>query len=198
MMVVAQTAISKKLTMTTIAQLRTVLQTLFTNDVDRIARETEVIRRPTVSKFNGRTLLQTLVFGWLANPAGSLETLSRTAATFGVHVSPQALDQRFNGRTAEFLRRMLARAVTYSVSGPAVAVPLLERFSEVIAIDSSTITLPDELADVWPGCGGRVVKGSAAALKFGLGIDLKTGTMRGPYLENAPLPSSDRHFEEKR
>lgn len=185
MMVVAQTAISQKLTMTTIAQLAAVLQPLFTTDADRIAREADVIQRPTISKFSGSTLLKTLVFGWLANPDGSLETLSRTAAAFGVQVTPQALDQRFTARTAEFLRRMLAHAVTYSVSGSPVALPMLQRFSEVIALDSSTITLPDDLADIWPGCGGRVVQGSAAALKFGLGIDLKTGALRGPYLENA-------------
>ncbi len=185
MMVVAQTNISKKLTMTTIPQLATALQTLFTVDAERIADETRVIRRPTISKFSGSTLAKTLVFGWLSDPHGSLETLARTAAMFDVPVTPQGLDQRFTQQTADFLRSLLAHAALVSVGGKAVAVPLLQRFSEVLVLDTSTITLPDTMADAWPGCGGRVVKGSAAALKFGLGIDLKAGTMRGPYLENA-------------
>jgi hypothetical protein len=41
------------------------------------------------------TFNQTLVFGFLANPQATLEELTQTAATLGVEISPQALDQRF-------------------------------------------------------------------------------------------------------
>ena len=171
--------------MTTIAHITNVLHTVFSAEADRVARETGFIQRPSISKFSGRTFLETLVFGWFADPHASLGTLAGTASQVGVTIHPQALDQRFTPQAAEFLRRMLAYAVTFSVKGETVPLALLERFSEVLILDSSTITLPDALADVWPGCGGRVVQGSASALKFGLAIDLKTGALRGPFLENA-------------
>jgi hypothetical protein len=63
----------------------------------------------------------------------------------------------------------------------AVPVSLLKRFEAVICEDSSTITLPDELAQLWQGCGGKPTH-TAAALKVHVRWDLKRGQMWGPKL----------------
>jgi Transposase DDE domain len=65
------------------------------------------------------------------------------------------------------------------VSADPTLAPLLARFTGVYVLDSTTITLPDVLAAVWPGCGGRVPQGSAAARKRQLELDLCAGTLRG-------------------
>ena len=86
------------------------------------------------------------------------------------------------------------------VAAEPVAVPLLRRFAGVWLWDSTTITLPDALAAVWPGCGGRVATNTRAALKVQVRWELSSGALELTQLqagrqsdraaadEAAPLP----------
>jgi hypothetical protein len=103
----------------------------------------------------------------------------------GVVISPQGLAQRFHKATATCLEQLLGAAVQTLVQAEAVAIPLVARFSGVYVLDSSLITLPDSLASVWPGCGGRVPQGSAASLKLHVRLDLVHGRLEGPVLTDA-------------
>ncbi len=136
--------------MTTVADLTQALQTLFTTTADRLARRTGFVQR--TSKLTGAAFVQALVFGWLANPQASVEALAQAAAAVGVAISAQGLDQRFTEASAVFLEGMLTAAVQTVIAADPVAIPLLERFSAVVLLDSSTITLPAALALWWPGC----------------------------------------------
>jgi len=76
----------------------------------------------------------------------------------------------------------------------AVEIPLLKQFSAVIVEDSSTVTLPAELAEIWRGCGGSEGT-SEAAVKLFVRWDVLTGGLMGPELTDArtndhqsPLP----------
>jgi hypothetical protein len=62
------------------------------------------------------------------------------------------------------------------VAAKPVAIPILQRFSGVYVLDSTTISLPDCLASVWHGCGGTAT-GSAAALKVQVLWNLTTGSL---------------------
>jgi len=75
-----------------------VLYILFTSRADWLAYSTGFIRRARA--FDGRTFLQTLVFGWLRRPRASLEHL---AGDLGI--SRQALDQRFTPAAVAFCVR---------------------------------------------------------------------------------------------
>jgi hypothetical protein len=44
------------------------------------------------------------------------------------------------------------------------SIPILQRFNGVYIRDSTVITLPKELAEVWPGCGRST--GDTAAIKL--------------------------------
>jgi hypothetical protein len=164
------------------------MQTLLTTDAEQAAQQTGVIQR--VRQFTGPTLAQTLVFGWLANPRATLGDLAATAACCGVTVSPQGLDQRFTPTAAQFLEQLLARAVRHVVEADPVAVPLLRRFAEVDIRDSTVLTLPDALAEHWPGCGGSTSYGGKAALRFQVRLSLCTGRLRG--LTPQPARLSDQ------
>src|SRR4029453_14731109 len=107
---------------------------------------------------------QTLVFGFLGNPQASLEELTQTAATLGVEISPQALDQRFTMAAATCVKQVLDAALTHVITADPVAIPLLARFTAVSVQDSSTIVLPDALAPVWQGCGGTPPENPRAGL----------------------------------
>lgn len=185
--------------MSSIAQVAQAMQTILTNEANTIGAEIGFTKRPDKAKFSPSTLLQTLVFGWMAHPDASLEQLAQSAARIGVEVSPQAIDQRFNQTCASLLQRVLAATLQHVIAADPVALPVLERFSGVRVQDSTTIVLPDALADVYQGCGGNSPN-TAAALKCGVQLDVLTGQLtalelvdgchsdRALDIQTAPLP----------
>lgn len=180
--------------MTTIPQLAQAMQTLLTTDAQDAAQRTGLIRR--VRQFTGPTLAQTLVFGWLAQPQATLSQLAAAGVSCGVAVTPEAVHQRFTPTTAQFLEQLLAHALRHIVQADPVAVPLLRRFPEVELRDSTVLTLPDVLADAWPGCGGSTAYGGGAALKFQVRFGLVTGRLRGLRPQAARIPDQAASDEE--
>jgi len=184
--------------MTSLTQVATAMQVVLTSVAEEAARECGFIRR--VRQWTGATFVQTLVLGWLGNPAATLSALTQVAAKLGVAVSAQGLAKRFGATAAATLERVLSAAITQVVVADPVAVPLLRRFAGVVVLDSSTVALPDGLAEHWAGCGGRVAQGSRAALKVTVRLDLCEGRLDGPVvtagraqdrgseLQHAPLP----------
>ena len=167
--------------MATIPQVARAVQTILGPVAERAARATGLVQR--TSKLTGARFVQTLVFGWLAQPQARLSQLGQTAATLGVTITPQALDARFGQASAECLREVVEEAVRVVLAADPVAVPVLRRFAQVAVQDCTTIALPAALAGVWPGCGGSTATSGAAALKLGVRLDLVTGQLVGPYVE---------------
>lgn len=162
--------------MTTLTELATTLQTLLTTTADQVARATGFVRR--ASPLTGARWVQTVVFGWLADPQASLEALAQTAALVGAPVSAQALDQRWGPAAAACLQQVLGHALRQVVQADPVAIPLLRRFTGVRILDSTTVVLPAALAEVWPGCGGGCqAEATQAAVKFQVEWDLVTGAL---------------------
>jgi hypothetical protein len=148
------------------------MQRIFGPETDRLAKETKAVRR--VREFRGATLAQTFVMGFLQKPNASMENLAQMAGVCGVHVTPQAIEQRFTPALAKFLERLFWTAVRQLVQTNEALVPLLQRFTGVFLLDSTTISLPPALAKLFPGCGG--VKGvGEAAIKFQVIWDLLRG-----------------------
>jgi hypothetical protein len=184
---------------TSLPQIATALQRVLTEVPAELARASGFCQRR--SKLTAAVFVQTLVLGWLGSPAATLSELTQVAAKLGVSVSPQGLTQRFGPAAAALLERVLSAAIEQVVAAEAVAVPLLQRFAGVYVVDSSTVALPDGLAAVWHGCGGRVAQGTQAALKLTVRLDLGTGRLAGPVvtagrtqdrssvLQHAPLPA---------
>lgn len=166
--------------MLSVSEVATALQTVLTTTADDLARSTGWVKRRR--KFSGATLCQTLVLGWLAHPQATLEQLMQMAAACGVTATPQALDQRWGEPAATCLKDVLAAAIGQIMAHDPVAIPLLARFSGVFVQDSSTITLPAALAEIWPGCGDATPTGHTAVVKLGVRLDLCCGTLHGPTL----------------
>jgi hypothetical protein len=170
--------------METIERVAAAMQTVMGGTAEVAARATEAVKRR--GKLGGAHCVQSLVFGWLANPAASLGALSQTAASLGVAISPQGLDQRFTPEAAACLEGVLAATLTEMVSADPVALPLVARFPAVYIQDTTTIALPDALAGEWRGCDGGTTAGAAAgtaaAVKAQVRLDLCQGTLHGPLL----------------
>jgi hypothetical protein len=163
---------------TTLTQLADSMQTLLTTVADELAERCGFVRRRR--RLTGSRFAQALVFAWLEDPHATEARLAHAAAVAGADVTPQALVKRFTPAAAEFLRLLLAEATARVVHAAAPAAPLLDRFTELVVLDSSTVALPDALAGTWRGCGGSTEHGTAAAVKLTVGLDLKSGALRGP------------------
>ena len=167
--------------MSSLPQVAAALQHALTEVPEERARSSGFCQRR--SKLTAAVFVQTLVLGWLGNPRASLSELTQVAAKLGATVSAQALAQRFTAAAAALLQEVLAAAVAQAVAAEPVATAVLARFGGgVWILDSSTVRLPDDLAGVWAGCGGRVARNVAAALKLTVRFDLATGRLVGPVL----------------
>lgn len=171
--------------MTSIASLARPLRRILTDVAEHAARESGCVRR--VRTFSGATLIQTLVLGFLAAPDASLSMLCQQAAARGVSISPQGLEQRFTRPLTDALQQVLDAVVRETVAGEAIPLTLYERFGHIWVLDTTTISLPAALAEVWPGCGGRPGQGEAA-VKVAVAYDLVTGQLGGPCLQAGRVP----------
>ncbi len=160
--------------MSIIARAGAALQALFGPLAEQAAQDSQVIVRRR--KFTPISLAETFVLGFLKKPLASVEELARMAAQTGVDVTPQAVDQRYTPPLVEFFKALFCLATKQIVATDKVLAPLLERFSSVTLLDSSTIALPEELHEQYPGCGGSY-GGGAAALKLQTELELRTGAV---------------------
>ena len=151
-------------------KMQTILQTV----PDEVAPQTGCVKRKR--KLTGSVLAQTLVFGWLEHPEASYQQLTETAATLGIQVRRQALEQRLTPETAEMLKLTLEAAITHmlEVASRPQVLPLLEQFRGVYVQDSTWISLPDELHETWKGH-PKKNHPHKAALKLHLCFDVLTG-----------------------
>ena len=170
-----------------VTDLACTLQSVFTTEADDAARQSELIIRRR--KFSGAIFVQTLTFGWLANPHATLKHLAELAADLGASVSAQALDQRFTPCAARCLYTVLNSALLRLVEACPVAAPLLQRFNGVYVRDSSSITLPACLAEILPGCGHGKPQIPSAGVKLHVGLELLQGSLEKLSLQ--PATTSD-------
>ncbi len=174
--------------MSSVSQVGKQLQWVLEERACVLARETGCVKRQR--KFSGADLVQTLVFGFQQHPHASLEELASTAEIRDVSVTDTAVDKRFTPECARLLHAVLEELTSVVVeAAQEVPIRLLRRFSAVILQESSSITLPDALAELWQGCGGPQ-EHTAAALKLHVRLELKRGRLWGPKLTDGR--ASDR------
>jgi hypothetical protein len=177
--------------MNSIAQIMEAMQTVLTQEADRLGRETGFIQRQV--KWSGRTFVQTLVLGFLSNPEASYSELSQSAATLGLGISNQGLEQRFTETAAVFVRQVLEAMVKQVVLTSCNPFPVLDSFNGVYIRDSSVIALPNELQEIWHGVGGTA--GETAALKLQVNLDFQTGRVHGPVLQEGRAHDQTSPFQ---
>jgi hypothetical protein len=167
--------------MESLPQVAAAMEHVLTEVADAAAAEVGFVRRRRV--LTGALFVQALVLGFLGRPAATLHQLTQALAARGAAISPQGLAQRFGPEAAALLARVLAAAVAAPVRADPAAVALLGRFAGgVWVLDCTTVRLPDALAAVWRGCGGRTGRGAQAALKLQVRLDLAGGALEGPVL----------------
>jgi len=168
--------------MSSISQVAEAMQRVLTRRAKELERESGFVQRST-AQLDGPTFSQTTVFGWLDNPEASYPQLRHVAASLGVSVSSQAVEQRFGAESAGLLRALVQEAVGEVLSSEASAPELLSRFSGVYVQDGTISSLPPELRDEWRGCGGNTPEAGQSSLRVQVRLDLAQGGMQGPWLQ---------------
>jgi hypothetical protein len=113
-------------------------------------------------QLDGPVFAQTCVFTWMHNPAAGYSQLRHTAASLGVNVTNQAIEQRFSSASARLGRALLEEAVGQLISSQTSAPELLRRFNGVYLQDGTVISLPACLAEPWLA---RSKRGQEAAMR---------------------------------
>jgi hypothetical protein len=170
--------------MSSITQVSETMQTILNTRAKQLERQMGFVERST-AQLDGPVFAQTTVLTWMHTPDASYTQLRHTAASLGVHVSNQALEQRFSEASARLLRALLDEAVAEVISSEASAPEVLARFNGVYLQDGTVISLPASLAQVWPGRGSV---GQEAALRVQAQLELGTGCLSGLWLQAGKEP----------
>jgi hypothetical protein len=152
----------------TLDKLSDSLHTIFTTEADTAAKDSGMIQRQRT--ITGAGFVQTLVFGWLDDPTATIEDLGDELG-----VSKQGLDQRLDARAADCLGRVVTTATRQLFAASPETIPLLRRFSSVVIDDCTSLGLPAELAQQFPGCGGSDSEAGQAGLKLLIRFEVTTG-----------------------
>ena len=155
--------------------------------IDQIAKETGFSKRKR--KLHAIVFLGMFTFGLIQKANATLVQLVSIGKRIlpSLDISPQGLHKRINQKAVVFLMRMFAKSLSLSIDQDEKLMPLLNRFARVHLLDSSYITLPEEVAELFAASGGS---GSKAGAKIQLMIDYKSGNFSHLCSLRSPTTSS--------
>src|SRR6476620_9398089 len=139
------------------------------SSLQTLANQTGMVRRNR--KCRAQDLVSLCVF--LSQTIGTESLVSlcaKLSRTTGVSLSAQGLNERFNERTVQFLKRLFLQVFQKKICP--VTTSLVNRFTRIRILDSTSFQLPSSYADTYKGHGGG---GSEAGLKIQLEYDLISG-----------------------
>lgn len=165
--------------MSNVAQIARALEEVLNERATELAKETHFIQR--IREIQGPDFAQALIFGWLQDPDVTVDGLTQILQRRAVTISGPGISERFTAQSARFMERILQEVTQRQLQAEAVPIALLRRFSAVVVEDSSSISLPEQLAEVWRGCGGSQGT-SSAALKLFARWDILHGKLDGPLI----------------
>ncbi|MEW6206689.1 MAG: IS4 family transposase [Pseudomonadota bacterium] len=160
-----------------------------TKKVEATARATKFVQR--LSPLSGFIFLQASVFGFIDDPQANLDDLAGYCADLGVELSVQGFDQRINAAAVAFFKEMLRQAMAHFKHTLPLPLPILQQFSAVNLVDSTSLSLPATMLTEYPGCGGD---GPPASLKVQLNFEFLYGNLEQIVLRPGNEP--DQKFAE--
>jgi hypothetical protein len=181
--------------MMSVSQIEEALREILGPQANELAKETGFIQRKREEGITGSNFLQTVVFGWLAKGDATLGQLTQIAQNCDLSISASGLSQRFTKPAAAFLQQVLEKITSHTIKAEAADIPVFKCFDAVILEDSSVISLPPELEEMWKGCGGSTGT-SKSALKVHVRWDILSGELQGPHLTDGKVNDSKGPFRD--
>lgn len=169
-----------------ITQAQKYLQESFDPEgVEKTGRTTQFVKRQ--SKLTGFVFLKTLVMGFLSYPHATLKQLAGVCADMNVEITAQGLDDRLSQAAVDFLKQRLVEALSHWRVRSRGVGEIMQHFTEVYLMDSTSVALPATLQGLFPGSGGNA---STAMLKIQLLFGLLSGALHKLDLVAGNLPDS--------
>lgn len=162
-----------------LSQIGEKISHFFSKTAERMSRASKFVGR--ASDMTGPLFVKTLVFGWVDNPNATLENLAEMADDLGVEITAQGIDNRINDKAVNFLEKQFNESMNLFKNELKIDVKILQQFSSVELIDSTTVALPNSMLKHYLGCGGN---GPDSSLKVQLTFDLLTNNIRYISLED--------------
>ncbi len=159
------------------------IQQFFGVQVESIARRTKFVQRR--SKLTGCVFLASIVFSILEKREMTLSSLAQSCLDVGVEITEQGLDRRINAGSQAFLEEMWTLSLEHFRQTEPLAIKLLNQFSGVYLVDSSQISLPANMSELFPGSGGNA---STASMKVQLVFDYLRGQFKQLELTHGRAP----------
>src|SRR5436305_9111638 len=175
-----------------VTQVMEQYQSILEEEVRDIAYETGAVKRE--GKLDVVTLVQMLIFGFWQDPEIRLSGLAQVGCRREVNVTESAISQRFTPECATMFLKIMQRLAEVRLESEKVDISLLKQFSEVIVEDSTSISLPTELVNIWQGCRGKEGK-SRAAVKVFVQWNVLNGALFGPRLSDGRMNDHKTPFD---
>ena len=138
----------------------------------KIGKKVDFIKRRDKAKIAPDVFSKVLILGYLSDIKISLHGLSQLFKQEGVKVSKQAVHERFNPAAVELMKGLFKESFDQLKNAQSVVIELLQPFSSIKILDSSTIALPSHMKELYKGCGGV---GPEATLKIQTLLDYGNG-----------------------
>ena len=127
------------------------------------------------SKINATLFVEILIAGCLSDATISLERMCKLAKQRGIKVTKQGLQQRFSPEATALMHNLFQKSLEQYRTENHAVIDLLKPFSLVQLLDSSGISLPSTLKELFKGCGGS---GSESGLKLQVLFDYLKGQVK--------------------
>lgn len=163
------------------------------NKIKKIAQNTGLVKRER--KLSPDTILKVFTFGLLSISNPSLKQITSKCKSMqpDLQISKQAIYKRLD-KISAFLKKIFSLSIQFSLKGSLTAETsqILCQFKDVKIYDSTRISLPNKLAELWPGLGGRNAKSS---LKIQTAYSLLSKSITN--LELTKSPGTDASYNEQ-
>ena len=126
------------------------------------------------SKLTAAVFVQAVVLTWLEKPTGSLTDVAQSCSELGVDISVPGLHQRLTGAAVALLKGLFQVGLQQLPEMRRLPSGVLSHFKAIYLLDSTTITLPEQLKGLFPG---QDYKGKRASAKIQLSFDYSQGTI---------------------
>jgi hypothetical protein len=153
--------------------------------INKMAKATQFIQRER--KLSALTFLGMFTFGLASRADASLTQLVSIGkeVTPNFSMTPEGLHQKITDKAVNFLKALFAKSLLLSAGVTEAVIPLLSNFKKVHLLDSTTVSLPDELSEEFSGSGGSA---SNSAVKFQFMLEYKSGTFSNIWLTSGTEP----------
>src|ERR1700722_11837782 len=172
-----------------LSKISTTVISFFNATATKLGTAVNFVKRK--SKLTAKLFAECLVMAYLSNSHVTLEDMRQLIKQRKVKITKQGLHQRFNSEAIELMKALFEESLQQFKTEKREVIALLKVFSSVIILDSSSISLPANLKDMYEGFGGGA---SEAGLKIQMLLDYVNGQIKDVALKGAR--KNDQSFKD--